>query len=171
MSEPREDPPSHPRPSGHRPFSPLRLGLTTAIVAGTLSLMVVGLLFPMVGRGQALDRRLICGSNLKGVATASRIYANDVGLAVTASIESLVEQGYMSSERTICPYSGLSTSNYVMAPVSRTGPVDNRTIVAFEPKSNHGGGGNVVYADGHAAFATGDEYDRLVAEATARVQR
>lgn len=136
-----------------------------------MGLLAVGLLFQMVGRWEELDRRLICVSNLKGIATASKIYANDVGLAPTAPIDTLVAQGYVSSERTICPSSGLSTSNYALAPVSPTGPVDNRTIVAFEPKSNHGDGGNVVYADGHTAFATGDEYNRLVANAKARPHR
>lgn len=170
MVEPTSEPESMAGRSSYRPFSPLRLGLITAIVAVGLGTLVIVLLVPTLRRTRELNRRLICGSQLKGIVTAFKIYANDNDseFASTGAIESLIGRGDLSREQTVCPGSGLSTSNYLIVPLSWAEPADNRTVVAYEPKSNHGDGGNFLYADGHAAFAKGDEYDRLVAEA--RVQ-
>ena len=40
---------------------------------------------------------------------------------------------------------------------------DPRTVIAYEPKSNHGNeGGNVAFADGHVEFIKGQRYDDLI---------
>ena len=61
-----------------------------------------------------------------------------------------------------CPSSGLEKYNYVLVSLPGSDqPIDGRTVILYEPKSNHGDGGNFLFTDGHASFVRGREYDRL----------
>ena len=116
-------------------------------------------------RGRELQRRLICATNLKEVGTSLRIYRNDDHDSDPAvpPIEWLIAKGYVSQQQSICPSSRPNTSNYIVVPFDRSHPRDNRAVVLYEPKSNHGGdGGNVFFADGHASFVRGKDYDDLI---------
>lgn len=116
-----------------------------------------------------LQMRLICGANLKGIAASFQIYSRESWDGKTPAVEWLIAKGCIEPRQAICPSSGAIHSNYVLAALPPAGTLDNRTIIAFEPKSNHRNGGNVVFADGHAAFLRGDDYDRLVAVQSLRI--
>lgn len=149
----------------------LRLVIITAVVAIGITWSVLGLLLPARRRAIELDRRLVCGSNLKHIATSWSIYGESYPDGAPPILDWLVAEGHISRDATICAVARPPESNYVFVPLEG-GAMDNRTVVAYEPKSNHLGiGGTVVFADGHAKLVTGEEYDRLVAEASARIQR
>ena len=46
----------------------------------------------------------------------------------------------------ICPSSGLQHGNYLIVALPAP-PIDTRTVVMYEPKSNHGDGGNFLLLD------------------------
>lgn len=115
-------------------------------------------------QGWAQQRRLVCATLLKELATTAMIYTHETGSPPDSSIETMVSRGWIDPRSTICPDHPGATSNYVIVlPAIVGGGTDNRTIIAYEPKSNHGDGGNIVFADGHSSYVRGADYDRLIA--------
>jgi len=115
--------------------------------------------------GWELQRRVACAANLKGIGTSAKIYGADLDWGDTpAVLEALIASGAIVRAQTICPGYNGPASNYRLVPAAPVeGKVDDRAIIAYEPKSNHRGeGGNVLYADGHANFVGVPEYDRLI---------
>ena len=108
-------------------------------------------------------KRLACCENMKRIGTATRIYANDTQGQQT--LEQLIAVGNIPRDRLVCPSSGLEKCNYVLVafPASDK-PIGGRTVIMYEPKSNHGDGGNFLFADGHASFVRGERYDLLARE-------
>ncbi len=114
-------------------------------------------------RGWELQHRLICAANLKAIGAATRGHAHGGGHSSEAMLEGLVAGGRIDRRQTICPSSGLSASNYVWVLRDAGTATAAGTVIAYEPKSNHGGeGGCVLFADGHVMFVLVPHYDELV---------
>lgn len=138
----------------------------TGLVFGCVGLVFVlplsvSILLPSLSRARELAKRMVCASNLKDIGTAMKVYANDLG------VSPLIQAGYLTHQATVCPGSGLELSNYIIVhpPIGEpTGQeLDNRAVLIYEPKSNHGEeGGNFLFADGHVEFVKDEEYDELV---------
>ncbi len=129
--------------------------------------VIVALVVPIIGwsisRSRELSKRLVCSSNMKHIGTSARIYAADTTGGNV--VEQLIHSGVISKDALTCPSSGLRQGNYVI--VARPTPlIDNRTVVVYEPKSNHGDGGNFLFADGHASFISSEQYDLIASNPT-----
>ena len=129
--------------------------------------MCLSVMLPSLSRARELSKRLVCASNMKAIGTAMHLYASDFGEEGEIEIDWLVEQEYLTHEETICPSSDLEVSNYILVRHPASEEMDNRTVIIYEPKSNHGGeGGNFLFADGHMMFYRAEGYDELVAGIT-----
>ena len=115
----------------------------------------------MSPRAREFYRRGACADNLKRLGQAMAFYVTPE--SADEGLKGLVQSGIISPKPLICPSSGLSGGNYVV--VGRPPmPFDNRMVVLYEPRSNHGDGGSFLFADGHVSFVTGPQYDLLVSK-------
>jgi len=143
-------------------YTLLRIWLPLLVLAGFVYFLVL----PMLSSARELSRRMVCASNIKGIGTTWMVYAKDYPGEGVAPLEWLITTGRITPEQTICPSSGLTESNYILLPFEPRDLTDNSTVIAYEPKSNHGGeGGNFLFADGHVSFVRVPEYDQLVRSA------
>lgn len=151
--------PTQPNQHASRPPSRLK-----ALIILLVSAAVLYVGWHSAVRGWEQQRLLTCAALLKGLATTAKVYSQEV-LALPASsvIETMIERKWVERRSTICPAHPGPRSNYVIVlPTAMGEGMDNRTIIAYEPKSNHGDGGNIVFADGHSNYLIGENYDRLI---------
>ena len=142
------------------PARPSRLkGLVILTIAAAV--LYVGLHSAVLGWEQ--QRRLTCAAVLQKLVGAARVHARELSsLPAKSPIDAMIERRWVTPDSAICPSKPGGTSNYVLV-VPMLDAADSRIIVAYEPKSNHGGdGGNIVFADGHSSFVRGEDYDRLI---------
>ncbi len=116
-------------------------------------------------RGSELQRRLICAANVKGIGASAKVYASSWD-GTSPIIDWLVKTGTIDANATKCPcadFPNYIVVNETLGALNAHRPMDNRMIVAYEPKSNHGGeGGNVLYVDGHVEFVPVPKYNELL---------
>jgi prepilin-type processing-associated H-X9-DG protein len=144
--------------AGEQPLRPARIRIVRLTVITFLVIVVVYIGVHGALRGWELQRRLVCAHNLQELGRAARVYAS-AGVDETPLIEWLARTGVIKPWQTTCPSS--RHPNYILVP-HRSG-MDDQAIVAYEPKSNHGGdGGNVLFADGRASFVRMPVYDQMI---------
>jgi len=138
--------------------------LVLVSLAAALSVVIL-----LLRHAHELSNRLICQSNMKAMATTSKIYGDAYPGDAGATIEWLVKRGYLSREQAVCPSSGLRESNYVLVPLDPGATSAGTGVVMYEPKLNHSDeGSNFALANGHVSFVRGKAYDDLVAQLRSR---
>lgn len=129
-------------------------------------MMMIGILLPALSQVRELSKRLVCAANLKGIGTSMKIYEFDNPSAGRLTLQDLVDRGDIMSEQLICLSNEFGNANYVLVSPVKDVPdaLPPRTVMLYEPKSNHGDeGGNILFADGHVEFVKSPEYDSLIA--------
>lgn len=114
-----------------------------------------------------------CSSNMRQIGLAMMMYANEFGGKFPDSLHEILEKEDITAEVFVCPSTNDSRAirpttqatldqfdqaghcSYIYLGKGLTNQCDPRTVVLYEPSSNHHGGLNVLFADGHAEFFSG----------------
>ena len=168
---PDPSPLDYGRRPGPRQFH-LSRWIVYPVLAVILFLVLDGVLIPSGTRSREVAMRARCLSAMHQIGLAVNEYAQDHGGTYPDSLATLVrEVPDFAPEVLVCgdsrdtPAAGPTTRavadavaagghcSYVYAGAGLTvRTVTPTTIVAYEPVPRHGGGGDVLYGDGHAAW-------------------
>lgn len=115
-------------------------------------------------RGWEQQRRLTCAAVLQRLVVAAKPHADELALIPGSSmVDTMIARKWTEPKNAACPSHPQTPSNHVLL-IENFTATDPRTVVAYEPKTNHADeGGNIVFADGHSSFLQGEDYDRLIA--------
>jgi prepilin-type processing-associated H-X9-DG protein len=157
-------------------------GIVVPVVAGVFMLpLMVGITMPALVRTKHLAQRMACGTNMRNLGIAIRMYADDHDNKFPTGskwCDLLVEHAGVDRMIYKCPGATEGPSNYAMNEnVVGMGPVAKPDLVLlFETHpgwnqtggpeilttENHRGEGcNVVFVDSHVEFVTTQELNRL----------
>jgi len=128
-----------------------------------VAIVLVAVAIPSWLHSRDLTARLACGSNMKGIATALKVYSGDWSLDDPDPIAMLIAKGEIPASAGHCPASGKPyriNRAYFTAPHAQN---SSTTVVVFEELANHDGiGANMCYSDGHASFEKAGDVQRIL---------
>ena len=152
-----------------------------------LCVCLSSILLPSLNRAREQAQRVKCASNLRQIGQAAQLFANDHNGNFPDTAEQLLTHADLTSEVFVCPSSndnpapgadskaqannlskgGHLSYVYVGKGLSvLSGPgATGKAVLAYEPPSNHAGGGiNVLFSDGHVEFVPAAQANRIIAD-------
>ncbi len=147
------------RPSRKDRSRPLNTVMALALIG-----LAIHFILPIASLRRELSRRQTCGSNMKAIATCSKVYRSEHESVSADPFRVLLDGGQITAEQLVCPSSGKTVQDIEKDPYACYVPVvydmpgaesrniSSATILLYERDNHAGQGGNVVYADGHASF-------------------
>jgi prepilin-type processing-associated H-X9-DG protein len=116
---------------------------------------------PSMLKARAKAARISCGSNLKCIGMALMMYSSDNKDKFPADMETLITKTYLQAKMKMCPATKLRES-YIYRGASITVADTPWMITVYEKSSNHGGGRNVLFLDGHVEWVTEERFHELI---------
>jgi prepilin-type processing-associated H-X9-DG protein len=132
--------------------------------------MMAGMLLPALARAREEARKAVCKSNLENIGLCVMMYSQDNDNKPPEKLSQLYPEYatdlglFMcpSSDKTITSADQIDTeSPYVLVPAVTPGSV-GPVVLAYERRGMHEGGTNVLFADGHVEWVSGDRLDQLI---------
>ena len=154
VDEPQASASAESTSSSSRPSRGLQRTVIVVVVATVLYVGWHGAI-----RGWELQRRFVCGQNMKGVGAAMQVYYGKEWNGRTSFIEWMESAYPVSREWLKCPSGGA----YHAVEFLNGWPTNDDAVIAYEPKSNHKEeGGFVANRHGVVRFVPVPEYDQLI---------
>jgi prepilin-type processing-associated H-X9-DG protein len=161
---------------------PLAL-FVTALVSVPILIVMFGFSRPNV---YMISPRVACANNLRQIALASIMYANaDPFNRFPDTLNDVLETQEIASDVFVCPDTNATpargpttraTANnltagghlsYIYVGKGLTTAADSKTVLVYEPLTNHGSGANVGYADAHVEWQPAKELNKILSELSA----
>jgi prepilin-type processing-associated H-X9-DG protein len=132
--------------------------------------MMAGMLLPALARAREEARKAVCKSNLKNIGLGMMMYAQDNDNQFPAKLSQLYPEYLTDLDLFMCPSSGKTITSadqidtktpYVLVPGVPLGS-GGAVVLAYERRGMHEGGTNVLFADGHVEWVSGNRLDQLI---------
>lgn len=189
-----DQPDAHARPLDYAgPTSaPRRRRLMPLVVKGSITAflllaLLVAILLPSAGNARPQALRIACAANLRSLGQSIWMYSNAHAGAFPDTLERAVAGGFVPDVRVLlCPGSADTPAqgatpaaqaadltagghlSYTYVGTGLTQAAHPDTVIAYDHAGNHeGGGGNVLFADGHVEWYNRAEFRTLVDRAAA----
>ena len=118
-------------------------------------------LAPSLTQARTHARRIACANNLKGIGMGLMTYSADNKNKFPADLETMVAKKYLPAQMLICPATK-SRDSYVYRGATITVKDTPWMIMVYEKSSNHAGGRNVLFLDGHTEWVTEERFQELI---------
>jgi prepilin-type processing-associated H-X9-DG protein len=150
---------------------------------------MASILLPSLNRAREAAQRVKCASNLRQVGQAIHMYANENGGTFPDTLDRVLATQDLTADVYVCPSSSdtpapganaqaqaaaLSKGGHLsyvyvgkgMTSQILTSPNAGRTVLAYEPMTNHRNDGcNILFADGRVQFVPAAQAQALIAGA------
>jgi prepilin-type processing-associated H-X9-DG protein len=161
-------------------------GIATPAAALPIVAIMLAILMPALSRVKVLAEQTVCATNMKGLAIATMVYANDYEDKLPTAdkwCDLLIEKADVSEKSFYCHNQPEGSFSYALNKNITSLNVEPDTVLIFESdggrnaaggpemlasQRHKGGGCNVVFVDGHVEFVKTEDIGSLkwVPEAT-----
>jgi len=136
--------------------------LLLQIDSATADSIINNFIAPSLLKARVQARRIACKSSLKIIGMALLMYSSDNKDKFPADLETLVAKTYLRENKMlICPADKLRDS-YIYRGAAITVADIPSLIMVYEKSSNHEGGRNVLFLDGHAEWISEERFQELI---------
>ena len=131
--------------------------------------LMMSILLPSLARARELAKRAVDASNLRGVAQAFVIYANDHNGQPPPNLKALMDAGIVIAGQlqNPCDPDATNTCDYYFVRYDAVTDWDaefsNDWVMAYsDPAYHNGEGANILFADGHVEFVNEPEFTQTL---------
>ena len=138
------------------------LAIVGIVLGAVATLMMIpevifftSVVMPTFARAHEVADRVKCAANLHNIGQAIAAYQSSNGRAMPADLGVLVKNGSLPAAFLICPDDKATVapaSTYLYRGASFASAPTPRDVVAYEPVTVHGDGGNALFGDGQVAW-------------------
>ncbi|MBN1972167.1 MAG: DUF1559 domain-containing protein [Sedimentisphaerales bacterium] len=137
--------------------------LVLKVESKTANSIIDDIIAPSVFKARAAAARMTCASHLKQIGIALTLYANDYGDKYPPNLKILTSEAELSPKILACP-AAMNQNSYIYRGEGISTSDIPGLILVFDKKSNHEGGRNVLFLDGHVEFVTEEHFLELINE-------
>jgi prepilin-type processing-associated H-X9-DG protein len=156
----------------------LVLGILNVLGWGAYFGLIFAIMVPTMGMAKQSGNQMKCSANLKQIGLAIQLYANEHRGRYPDSLGDVMRTQDIDRTAFVCPATShtiqpgsneavaieidAGEGSYAYVGKGMKTPVGAKTVVAYEPLSNHGAGSNVLFGDGSVQFILAGQAEQMI---------